>query len=104
MSQSQILCLTPPLALKKQLPENFKSCLILRNVTEALLKKQKMDFVEADDLIRLAINFSDAVTVSSPDTSEDLLNYAQQKGLPVLPYSEDKDYGQRYGDFFESLA
>lgn len=103
-ANSKVVFELSPLALKKQLPENFKSCLLLRNVTEALLKKQKMDFVEADDLIRLAINFSDAVTVSSPDTSKDLLNYAQQKGLPVLPYSEDKDYGQRYGDFFESLA
>ena len=89
--------------LKKQLPENFKSCLILKNVTKSLLKKQELDFVEADDLTKLALNFSDAVVLSTPVVNETLLNHAKQKGLPILPFSEEKDYGKRYGEFFESL-
>lgn len=89
--------------LSKPLPENFKSSLMMRNVTKTLLKKQGLDFVEADDMARLALNYADAVVLSSPAVNKTLLDYASQKGLPVLPYVENDDYGKRFGDFFDSL-
>lgn len=90
--------------LEKPLPDNFVSCLTLRNVTGDLLKEQNLEFKDSDDLSRLAINFSDAVTVSAPDVNPALLDYARQKGLPVLPYSDEKNYGEQFGNFFESLV
>ncbi len=103
-ADSKVVFELSPLALKRELPAGFMSSLVLRDVTEGLLKEQGLGFSDPEDLARLAINFSDAAVLSAPDIGESLLQYVRRKGLPVLPYSEDKDYKRRYGDFFESLV
>lgn len=54
-----------------------------------------------EDLMRLAIDYSDAIVLASENVNQRLLNYAQNSGKPILSYvGEDK---QAYIDFYNSL-
>ena len=90
-------------ALKNNLPENFGSCLLTRNVTKTFLKKENLKFENAEDLLKLGINYSDAVVVSGANVNKELSDYAAGLGKPVLPYQENPDYAQYYGDFYETV-
>jgi starch synthase len=55
-----------------------------------------------EDLMRLAIDHSDAIILASENVNQRLLNYAQNSGKPIMPYAgEDK---QAYLDFYDSLV
>ena len=54
-----------------------------------------------EDLMRLAIDYSDAIVLTSEKVNQRLLNYAQNSGKPIMPYAgEDK---QAYLDFYNNL-
>ena len=55
-----------------------------------------------EDLMRLAIDYSDAIVLASENINQRLLNYAQNSGKPIMPYvGEDK---QSYLDFYNGLS
>ena len=54
-----------------------------------------------EDLMRLAIDYSDAIVLASENVNQRLLNYAQNSGKPILPYvGEDKE---AYLKFYNEL-
>ena len=54
-----------------------------------------------EELMRLAIDYSDAIVLSTPNVNQHLLNYAQTSGKPIMPYQgEGLDC---YADFCNSL-
>ena len=54
-----------------------------------------------EDLMRLAIDYSDAIVLASEKVNQRLLNYAQNSGKPIMPYvEEDKE---AYLKFYDSL-
>lgn len=54
-----------------------------------------------EDLMRLAIDYADAIVLSSETVNQRLLNYAQNSGKPIMPYAgEDKE---AYLNFYNSL-
>jgi starch synthase len=54
-----------------------------------------------EDLMRLAIDYSDAIVLASENVNQRLLNYAQNSGKPIMPYAgEDKE---AYLNFYNSL-
>lgn len=54
-----------------------------------------------EDLMRLAIDYADAIVLSSETVNQRLLNYAQNSGKPIMPYAgEDKE---AYLNFCNSL-
>ena len=54
-----------------------------------------------EDLMRLAIDYADAIVLSSENVNQRLLNYAQNSGKPIMPYvGEDKE---AYLNFYNSL-
>jgi starch synthase len=45
-----------------------------------------------EDLMRLAIDYADAIVLTSENVNQRLLNYAQNSGKPIMPYAgEDKE-------------
>lgn len=59
--------------------------------------------VDAIALQKLAIDYADALIVASPDLPQELLDYAQASGLPLLPYTDDENSEERLGQFYDSL-
>lgn len=64
------------------------------------LKKGDIDYVE---LTKLAIDYSDGVIQSVPDTNTDVLKYVNSSGIKFLPYREDEDYADDYVRFYDSV-
>jgi len=42
-----------------------------------------------EELMRLAIDYSDAVALSTPEVNQRVLNYAQTSGKPIMPFNGD---------------
>ena len=57
--------------------------------------------VAYEDLMRLAIDYSDAVVLSAPNINQRLLNYVQNTGKKVMPYAGDNH--AEYLNFCNSL-
>ncbi len=53
-----------------------------------------------EELMRLAIDYADAIVISSPKVNQRVLNYAEQSGKPLLAYTEDTT---QYLEFYNSL-
>ena len=87
--------------LKTDLGDNFKHSVAFREAKASLLKPyaEKFDFFE---LGKLAIDYSDGVIEATPKANEDLLKYAQEKGLPLLNYPGE-DFGSAYKDFYNQI-
>lgn len=59
-----------------------------------------------EELMRLAIDFSDAIVYASPNVNQRLMNYAETKGKPILPYQAEEDLNAvcaRQKEFYEEL-
>lgn len=59
-----------------------------------------------EELMRLAVDYSDAVVYASPQVNQRVMNYAETKGKPILPYEECEDLNavcKRQWDFYQTL-
>lgn len=59
--------------------------------------------VDTDTLDRLAIDYADAIAVSSDNVSAAVLDYARASGKPLLEYPGHDNYAAAYGEFYRSL-
>lgn len=57
--------------------------------------------VAYEDIMHLAIDYADAVVISRPDVNQRLINYAENRGKVILPYSGEET--KPYLDFFNGL-
>ena len=80
--------------------KNFKKCLEFREARAELLKNynDKFDFLE---LGKMAIDYSDGIVQAQPEVNKQLLEYATEKGVPVLDYFED--FADEYEKFYDQL-
>ena len=59
-----------------------------------------------EELMRLAVDFSDAIVYATPKVNQRIANYAETKGKPVLAYEETEDLTaacKRQYDFYQTL-
>ena len=59
-----------------------------------------------EELMRLAVDFSDAVVYAMPKVNQRVVNYAETKGKPILPYEASEDFVsacKRQFDFYQTL-
>jgi starch synthase len=59
-----------------------------------------------EELMRLAIDYSDAIVYATPHVNQRLMNYAETKGKPILTYEESADFdaiGRRQWEFYQGL-
>lgn len=59
-----------------------------------------------EELMRLAIDFSDAVVYTTPKANQRLVNYADTKNKPTLPYIAEEEITEqcrRQWEFYQSL-
>ena len=89
--------------LKKPLPENFKDCLAFHNITAETVERHGMPLKSFSDFAKFSLSFCDGVIQAQNGASPELLAFAQEKGIPTLPYEASDSPGQRYADFYDSL-
>lgn len=59
-----------------------------------------------EELMRLAVDYSDAVVYASPQVNQRVMNYAETKGKPILPFEEyenENEFCKRQWEFFQTL-
>lgn len=59
-----------------------------------------------EELMRLAVDYSDAIVYAMPKVNQRVVNYAETKGKPILPYLETEDKEEvckRQWDFYQRL-
>ena len=54
-----------------------------------------------EELMRLAVDYTDAIVISSPSVNQRVLNYAETSGKPMLKYKDNDP--QTYFDFYNTL-
>lgn len=62
--------------------------------------KKNPDYV---NLSKLAISNSDAVIIGSDTINEELKNYINNSGKPVLPFQDENNYIDVYNEFYDTL-
>ena len=55
------------------------------------------------DLCKLAIAYSDGVIQNSENVDEELLDYAREKGIPVLGYQSPETYADAFNAFYDEI-
>lgn len=58
------------------------------------------------NLAKLAIQYSDGVIAANENTSNELINFATSKNIPVLPYinrGESMEYIKQYREFYDQI-
>jgi starch synthase len=59
-----------------------------------------------EELMRLAVDYADAIVYATPKVNQRVANYAETKGKPILPYQEMEDLTaacKRQWDFYQTL-
>ena len=88
------------LSMKKDLGTKFKQCVAFRDAKPELLAGYKDNF-NLDELMKLAIDYSDGIILAEPEINKTMLKYAQKKGMPLLEYTES--FGSAYEEFYDKL-
>ncbi|MDE7470047.1 MAG: glycogen/starch synthase [Paramuribaculum sp.] len=90
--------------------ESFDGSLDPRFVEKLLPHFTKEDLKSLGDgpvdpiaLHKIAIDYADAVIVASPDIPQELIDYANASGHPVLPYIEGEGADEALGEFYDSI-
>lgn len=86
---------------KTPFPSKFTQKLLVDDMSHNDVRSIADFPVGYEELMRLAIDYSDAIILATPTVNQRLLNYAQTSGKPIMPYKgDDMD---SYADFCNSL-
>ena len=60
------------------------------------------DNFDFEEMGKLAIDYSDGVVLASPNVDDKLVNYTNEKNIPLLGYQED--FADAYEEFYNQLC
>ena len=105
-AHSKIVLMLDDNEYQKPFPTRFTEKLRIEGISNSDVRSIDGFPIGYEELMRLAIDFSDAIVYASPHVNQRLVNYAETKDKPSLPYQETEDVVaacQRQYDFFQSL-
>ncbi len=105
-ANSKIVLMLDDNEYKKPFPTNFTDKLRIEGIANTDVRSLAGFPVGYEELMRLAIDFSDAIVYASPNVNQRLVNYAETKGKPILTYQETEDLVaacQRQHEFYQTL-
>ncbi len=87
--------------LKKKCPADIGKKIKYDGITKQdLAYYKKTNFV---NLIKAAVEYSDGVIIGSPEINEELQDYADMSGKPVLEYQGEEQYLEAFSDFYDKI-
>ena len=105
-ANSKIVLMLDNNEYKKPFPTKFSEKLRIEGLTSTDVRSIDGFPVGYEELMRLAVDYSDAVVYATPTVNQRVSNYAETKGIPILPYAEQGDLTavcQRQYEFYQSL-
>lgn len=100
-SESKIVVALNDDRFVKPFGADFVNKLLIRGVKAADVSAIVDKEVSYVDLMKVALDYADAVVLQTENVDPELLEYAESKGLPILPAQPDQT--QSYVDFFKTL-
>lgn len=86
---------------KTSLGDNFKRCVEFREAKAELLAPYAEHF-DYRELGKLAIDYSDGIVEAGEGVSQEILQYAADKNLPILT-NPGEDYAPAYDQFYKQI-
>ena len=105
-ANSKIVLMLDENEYQKPFSTKFTDKLRLDGITNTDVRSIAGFSIGYEELMRLAIDYSDAVVYAMPKVNQRLVNYAETKGLPILPYEVTDDVisaCKRHYDFYMSM-
>ena len=105
-ANSKIVLMLDDLEYSKPFGTNFSDKLRIDGIANTDVRSLAGFPVGYEELMRLAIDFSDAIVYASPNVNQRLMNYAETKGKPILPYQAEEDLNAvcaRQKEFYQGL-
>lgn len=82
---------------------NFVEKLMLKGIEKNDIESIISHPTNYEDLLKLAIAYSDGVILNSENTNNNLLDYANEKGIPTLEYQSSEAYAEAYNNFYDKI-
>ena len=105
-ANSKIVLMLDDNEYKKPFSTKFADKLRINGISNTDVRSI-VDFpVGYEELMRLAVDFSDAIVYATPKVNQRIANYAETKGKPILAYEETEDLTaacKRQYDFYQTL-
>ena len=105
-ANSKIVLMLDDNEYEKPFSTKFSDKLRLNGVTNTDVRSIAGFPVGYEELMRLAVDYSDAIVYATPKVNQRVANYAETKGKPILEYAETEDLNaacKRQWDFYQSL-
>ena len=105
-ANSKIVVMLDDCEYKKPFSTKFSDKLRIEGVSNTDLRSIAGFPVGYEELMRLAVDYSDAIVYATPKVNQRVANYAETKGKPTLPYEETADWSEtckRHLDFYNTL-
>ena len=88
---------------KSQLSENIVDKLLLKGIEKSDVEGIIKPNANFEDLCKLAISYSDGVIQNSEQVKPEVLDYAREKGIPVLEYQSPETYAEAFNNFYDEI-
>jgi starch synthase len=105
-AKSKVVLMLDENEYKKPFPTRFTEKMRIEGISNIDVRSIDGFPVGYEELMRLAIDFSDAFVFAAPRVNQRLVNYAETKGKPILPYEVTEDVTAacaRQWEFYRTL-
>ena len=89
--------------LTSDLQENIVEKMLLKDIVKSDIETILPAKANYKDLLKLAIAYSDGVVQHSEKVDPELLDYAREKGIPVLEYQPTDDFADAVNKFYDEI-
>ena len=105
-ANSKIVLMLDDNEYQKPFSTKFSDKLRIDGITNTDVRSIADFPVGYEELLRLAVDYSDAIVYATPKVNQRVANYAETKGKPILPYEVKEDLNDacaRQWEFYQTL-
>ena len=105
-ANSKIVVMLDDNEYKKPFSTKFADKLRINGISNTDVRSIADFPVGYEELMRLAVDYSDAIVYATPKVNQRVANYAETKGKPILAYEATEDLNaacKRQWDFYQTL-
>lgn len=105
-AKSKIVLMLDDNEYQKPFSTKFADKLRINGITNTDVRSIADFPVGYEELLRLAVDYSDAIVYATPKVNQRVANYAETKGKPILPYEPKEDLNEacaRQWEFYQTL-
>lgn len=87
---------------KNDLGEHARACIPFKDINDTDLDVIKESY-SYNDLMKLAVKFSDGIILDTPDVDDSVIEYAKSINLPILDYKPLEEIKHAYDEFYDKI-